>query len=79
MLGILNFSARNSKRGNSSCVSLASLGAVELLFYWEILDVFWGYGVFLRKFYLGILNSALEILEFLNSRCPLGFAAANKS
>ena len=35
---------------------------------------FLGYGVFLRKFYLGILNSALGILEFINSRCPLGFA-----
>ena len=42
-------------------MSLASLDAVELLFYWGILDVFWGYGVFLRKIYL-------EILEFLQAK-----------
>ncbi|MDD7324097.1 MAG: hypothetical protein SOU37_01720, partial [Campylobacter lanienae] len=56
-LGILNFSARNSKRGKSSCVSLVSLDEVELLFCWGILDVFFGVmGYFLRKFYLGILE-----------------------
>ncbi|WP_321228717.1 hypothetical protein [Campylobacter sp.] len=30
-------------------MSLALLGAVELLFCWGILDVFWGYGVFFKK------------------------------
>ena len=61
MLGILNFSARNSKRGNSSCVSLALLDTVELLFCWGILDVFFGgYGVFFKK--ILSRNSRLEIL-----------------
>ena len=36
------------------------------------------FGVFLRKFYLGILNSALGILEFLNSRSCFKFAVAVK-